>query len=172
MSDVTNNEEAVVADVAAEAVVEEAVVETVAEEVAAEEVAVEAAAEEVVEEAPAAPVAAAPVEKKPATFVIKTPAKTEKVEAAVVESDGTRENPRKIREGIVISDKMDQTLVVEVNERVSHPRYGKTVQRTKKLYVHDAENSAKIGDRVRVQETRPLSKLKRWRLTEVVERAR
>ena len=150
MSDVTNNEEAVVADVAAEAVVEEAVVETVAEEVAAEEVAVEAAAEEVVEEAPAAPVAAAPVEKKPATFVIKTPAKTEKVEAAVVESDGTRENPRKIREGIVISDKMDQTLVVAVNERVSHPRYGKTVQRTKKLYVHDAENSAKIGDRVRV----------------------
>ena len=171
MSDVTNNEEAVVADVAAEAVVEEAVVETVAEEVAAEEVAVEAAAEEVVEEAPAAPVAAAPVEKKPATFVIKTPAKTDKVEAAVVESDGTRENPRKIREGIVISDKMDQTLVVAVNERVSHPRYGKTVQRTKKLYVHDAENSAKIGDRVRVQETRPLSKLKRWRLTEVVERA-
>ena len=86
--------------------------------------------------------------------------------------DVTRANPRKIREGIVISDKMNATLVVAVNERVSHPRYGKTVQRTKKLYVHDEKNEAKIGDKVRVQETRPLSKLKRWRLTEVVERAR
>jgi small subunit ribosomal protein S17 len=57
-------------------------------------------------------------------------------------------------------------------ERVTHPRYGKTVQRTKKLYVHDANNDARIGDRVRVQETRPISKLKRWRLTEILERAR
>ena len=62
--------------------------------------------------------------------------------------------------------------VVAVVERVRHPRYGKTVQRTKKLYVHDAEDTAKVGDRVRVQETRPLSKLKRGRLTDVVERAR
>ena len=84
----------------------------------------------------------------------------------------SRANPRKVREGIVVSDKMNSTLVVAVNERVSHPRYGKTVQRTKKLYVHDEKNEAKLGDRVRVQETRPLSKLKRWRLTEVVERAR
>ena len=84
----------------------------------------------------------------------------------------TRENPRKVREGIVVSDKMNSTLVVAVNERVRHPRYGKTVQRTKKLYVHDENNEAKVGDRVRVQETRPLSKLKRWRLTEIVERAR
>jgi small subunit ribosomal protein S17 len=83
-----------------------------------------------------------------------------------------RENPRKVREGIVVSDKMRDTVVVAVNERVSHARYGKTVQRTKKLYVHDAGNDAHIGDRVRVQETRPLSKLKRWRLTEVLERAR
>ena len=87
-------------------------------------------------------------------------------------NDTSRENPRKVREGIVISDKMASTLVVAVNECVSHPRYGKTVQRTKKLYVHDEKNEAKIGDRVRVQETRPLSKLKRWRLTEIVERAR
>ena len=70
-----------------------------------------------------------------------------------------RVNPRKVREGIVISDKMDSTLVVAVNERVSHPRYGKTVQRTKKLYVHDEKNEAKIGDKVRVQETRPLSEV-------------
>jgi small subunit ribosomal protein S17 len=83
-----------------------------------------------------------------------------------------RANPRKIREGVVVSDKMNSTLVVAVNERVRHPRYGKTVQRTKKLYVHDERNEAQVGDRVRVQETRPLSKLKRWRLTEIVERAR
>lgn len=103
--------------------------------------------------------------------VIKTPATTT-VSTAPLEDDGTRGNPRKVREGVVISNKMDMTLVVAVNERVSHPRYGKTVQRTKKLYVHDENNDAKVGDRVRVQETRPLSKLKRWRLTDVVERAR
>jgi small subunit ribosomal protein S17 len=88
------------------------------------------------------------------------------------EEDGPRANRRKVREGIVVSDAMSSTVVVAVVERVRHPKYGKTVQRTKKLYVHDAEDSAKVGDRVRVQETRPLSKLKRWRLTEVVERAR
>ena len=88
------------------------------------------------------------------------------------EINTSRENPRKIHEGIVVSDKMNSTLVVAVNERVSHPRYSKTVQRTKKLYVHDEKNEAKVGDKVRVQETRPLSKLKRWRLTEIVERAR
>ena len=91
---------------------------------------------------------------------------------SVPEEDGPRDNRRKVREGIVVSDAMSATVVVAVVERVRHPKYGKTVQRTKKLYVHDAEDSAKVGDRVRVQETRPLSKLKRWRLTEVVERAR
>ena len=84
----------------------------------------------------------------------------------------TRENPRKIREGIVVSTKMDKTLVVAVIERVSHPKYGKTVQRTKKLAVHDETNDARTGDRVRVQETRPLSKTKRWRVVEILERAR
>jgi small subunit ribosomal protein S17 len=79
---------------------------------------------------------------------------------------------RKTREGLVVSDKMQATVVVAVTERVRHARYGKTVQRTRKLYAHDADNEAKIGDRVRVTETRPLSKLKRWRVTEVVERAR
>jgi small subunit ribosomal protein S17 len=86
--------------------------------------------------------------------------------------DGPRPNRRKVREGIVVSDAMTSTVIVAVVERVRHPRYGKTVQRTKRLYVHDAKDSAKVGDRVRVQECRPLSKLKRWRLTEVVERAR
>jgi small subunit ribosomal protein S17 len=88
------------------------------------------------------------------------------------DEEGARPNRRKVREGIVVSDAMSATVVVAVVERVRHPKYGKTVQRTKKLYVHDAEDSAKVGDRVRVQETRPLSKLKRWRLTEVLERAR
>jgi small subunit ribosomal protein S17 len=83
-----------------------------------------------------------------------------------------RVNRRKVREGIVVSDAMASTIVVAVVDRVRHPKYGKTVQRTKKLYVHDAEDTAKRGDRVRVTETRPFSKLKRWRLTEVVERAR
>jgi len=79
---------------------------------------------------------------------------------------------RKTREGLVVSDKMEATVVVAVTERVRHSRYGKTVQRTRKLYAHDTGNDAKIGDRVRVVETRPLSKLKRWRVTEVLERAR
>jgi len=79
---------------------------------------------------------------------------------------------RKVREGIVSSDKMDRTAVVTVTERVRHPLYNKTVQRAKKLYVHDEANDLKVGDRVRVMETRPLSKLKRWRILEVVERAR
>jgi small subunit ribosomal protein S17 len=85
---------------------------------------------------------------------------------------GARLNRRKVREGIVVSDAMASTIVVAVVDRVRHPKYGKTVQRTKKLYVHDAEDTAKRGDRVRVAETRPISKLKRWRLTEVLERAR
>jgi small subunit ribosomal protein S17 len=83
-----------------------------------------------------------------------------------------RPNRRKAREGIVVSQSMDKTAVVAVIERVRHPRYAKTVQRTKRLYVHDEENTVAVGDRVRVAETRPLSKLKRWRLVEVLERAR
>jgi small subunit ribosomal protein S17 len=93
-------------------------------------------------------------------------------EAGKAADEGTRPNRRKVREGLVVSDGMEATVVVAVIERVRHRRYGKTVQRTKKLYVHDAGNTARIGDRVRVVETRPLSKLKRWRLAEVLERAR
>jgi len=83
-----------------------------------------------------------------------------------------RDNARKVREGIVVSDKMDKTAVVETIDRVRHRRYAKTVQRNKKLHVHDEENSLNVGDRVRVQETRPLSKNKRWRLVEILERAK
>jgi small subunit ribosomal protein S17 len=87
-------------------------------------------------------------------------------------ADTTERNDRKTREGIVDSTKMDKTIVVKVVDRVRHPLYDKTMQRTKRLYVHDETNDAREGDRVRVAETRPLSKNKRWRLVEVVERAR
>ena len=84
----------------------------------------------------------------------------------------TRANGRKVREGVVVSAKMDKTVVVAVVDRVQHRRYGKTLQRTKRLYAHDDDNDAREGDRVRVTETRPLSKQKRWRVIEVLERAR
>lgn len=84
----------------------------------------------------------------------------------------TERSARKVREGLVTSDKMDRTAIVTITERVRHPRYNKTVQRAKKLYVHDETNDLNVGDRVRVMETRPLSKLKRWRVVEVLERAR
>jgi small subunit ribosomal protein S17 len=87
-------------------------------------------------------------------------------------TETTERAARKVREGLVVSTKMDKTIVVSVVERVRHPRYAKTVQRTTKLHVHDETNDANVGDRVLVTETRPLSKTKRWRLTEIVERAR
>jgi small subunit ribosomal protein S17 len=83
-----------------------------------------------------------------------------------------RSNPRKVREGLVVSAKMDKTLVVAVTDRVRHRRYGKTLQRTRKFYAHDETNDGREGDRVRITETRPLSKSKHWRVTEILERAR
>jgi len=83
-----------------------------------------------------------------------------------------RSNARKVREGIAVSTKMDKTVVVSVVERVRHPRYHKTLQRTKRFYAHDATNDVREGDKVRIAETRPLSKQKRWRVVEVLERAR
>ena len=90
----------------------------------------------------------------------------------MTEDTTTRENPRKVREGIVVSTGMDKTAVVESVDRVRHRRYAKTVQRSAKLFAHDENNDANVGDRVRIQETRPLSKKKRWRLVEIIERAR
>ena len=81
-------------------------------------------------------------------------------------------NLRKTRTGVVISDKMDKTIVVAVRDNVRHPLYGKIVKRTYKLKAHDELNDAHEGDTVRVMETRPLSKDKRWRLVEVIERAK
>jgi small subunit ribosomal protein S17 len=92
--------------------------------------------------------------------------------AATTSTPESRENRRKIREGIVVATGMDKTAVVAVTERVRHRKYSKTVQRTRKLYAHDADNQTSVGDRVRVAETRPLSKTKRWRLVEILERAR
>ena len=83
-----------------------------------------------------------------------------------------RPNPRKIREGLVVSTSMEKTAVVAIVDRVRHRRYNKTDQRTKKLFVHDSDNDLNVGDRVRIQETRPLSKKKRWRILEILERAR
>ena len=79
---------------------------------------------------------------------------------------------RKQREGTVVSSGMNKTAVVTVIDQVRHARYAKTVQRTKRLYAHDETNDVRVGDRVRIEETRPLSKLKRWRVIEVLERAR
>ena len=79
---------------------------------------------------------------------------------------------RKVREGLVVSDKMDKTVVVAVEDRVKHPLYGKVVRRTNKLKAHDEGNSAGVGDRVLLMETRPLSKSKRWRLVEILEKAK
>ena len=79
---------------------------------------------------------------------------------------------RKTREGLVVSDKMDKTVVVSVEDRVKHALYGKVMRRTSKLKAHDEANDAHVGDKVRVMETRPLSKNKRWRVVEVLERAK
>ena len=92
--------------------------------------------------------------------------------AAQSEVETTDRNGRKVREGLVVSDKMDKTIVVEVEDRVKHPLYGKVLRRTSKLKAHDEQNTAGIGDRVLLMETRPLSATKRWRLVEVIEKAK
>jgi small subunit ribosomal protein S17 len=87
-------------------------------------------------------------------------------------TQATDRNSRKTRIGMVVSDKMAKTVVVSIERRVQHPVYGKMVRRTKKLKAHDEQNEAKTGDTVRIMETRPLSKDKRWRVVEIIERAR
>ena len=84
----------------------------------------------------------------------------------------TPRNQRKVREGLVVSDKMDKTVVVEVEDRVKHPLYGKVIRRTTKVKVHDETNTAGVGDLVSISETRPLSATKRWRLVEILEKAK
>jgi small subunit ribosomal protein S17 len=89
-----------------------------------------------------------------------------------ITEETTARAARKVREGIVTSSAMDKTVTVSVTDRVRHARYNKFVMRTKKLYAHDESNDAGVGDKVKVMETRPLSKNKRWRVVEIVERAR
>ena len=79
---------------------------------------------------------------------------------------------RKVREGVVVSDKMDKTVVVQIEDRVKHPLYGKVLRRTSKLKAHDENNACGIGDRVSLMETRPLSATKRWRVVEILEKAK
>jgi small subunit ribosomal protein S17 len=81
-------------------------------------------------------------------------------------------NHRKVRQGVVVSAAGDKTCVVEIKERKPHPTYGKMVTRTKKFHAHDENNTAGVGDTVQIMETRPISKLKRWRLLEIVEKAK
>jgi small subunit ribosomal protein S17 len=111
------------------------------------------------------PVVADALAPAPAPVVATTP-------AAEPASPEVRPNRRKVREGLVLSVAMDKTAVVGVIERVRHPRYAKTVQRTKAFYAHDPNNDLRVGDRVRIAETRPMSKLKRWRIIDVLERAK
>jgi small subunit ribosomal protein S17 len=85
---------------------------------------------------------------------------------------GAQRKVRKVREGLVVSDKMNKTIVVEVEDRVKHSLYGKVLRRTSKLKVHDEQNACGIGDRVLIMETRPLSATKRWRVVEIIERAK
>ncbi|WP_259307910.1 30S ribosomal protein S17 [Cellulomonas sp. P24] len=102
--------------------------------------------------------------------------KTEKNEAVVEATAETQAAShrahRKTRRGYVVSDKMDKTVVVEVEDRVKHPLYGKVIRRTSKVKAHDEANSAGVGDLVLIMETRPLSATKRWRLVEILERAK
>ncbi|MBA8793104.1 small subunit ribosomal protein S17 [Friedmanniella endophytica] len=92
--------------------------------------------------------------------------------AAEVAATSADRGRRKVREGLVVSDKMDKTVVVAVEDRVKHKLYGKVLRQTSKLKVHDEENAAGVGDRVVVMETRPLSATKRWRLVTIVEKAK
>ena len=87
-------------------------------------------------------------------------------------TDATERNRRKSRVGVVVSDAADKTISVEIALSRSHPKYGKVVRKNRKLHAHDEANDARVGDTVRIVETRPLSKTKRWRLDEVLERAR
>ena len=87
-------------------------------------------------------------------------------------SEQNERNARKVREGLVVSDKMDKTIVVSVEDRVKHALYGKVMRRSHKLKAHDETNECGIGDRVLIMETRPLSATKRWRVVEILERAK
>ena len=97
---------------------------------------------------------------------------TEQTTAPTADGDVRKVNRRKVREGLVVSDKMDKTVVVVVEDRVKHPLYGKVIRRTSNLKAHDETNACGVGDRVLLMETRPLSATKRWRVVEILEKAK
>ncbi|WP_091271667.1 30S ribosomal protein S17 [Parafrankia irregularis] len=97
---------------------------------------------------------------------------TESSTTAAATDEATARGFRKVREGLVISDKMEKTVVVAVEDRVQHPLYGKTIRRTKRVKAHDEAGTVGVGDRVLLMETRPLSATKRWRVVEVLEKAK
>jgi small subunit ribosomal protein S17 len=98
---------------------------------------------------------------------------TDATEATAVDTAADEQRGyRKVREGLVVSDKMDKTVVVLVEDRVKHPKYGKVLRRTKKYKAHDEQNACGVGDRVLLMETRPLSATKRWRVSEILEKAK
>ncbi len=99
-------------------------------------------------------------------------AENTEVTEAVSDNDAESRGYRKVREGYVVSDKMDKTVVVAVEDRVKHPKYGKVLRRTKKYKAHDEKNACGVGDRVLLMETRPLSATKRWRVAEILEKAK
>ncbi len=114
-----------------------------------------------------------PAAKKTAEAVVETPVAAEGHEHAAHDvRDADARGYRKARRGYVTSDKMDKTIVVEVEDRVKHPLYGKVIRRTSKVKAHDELNAAGIGDLVLINETRPLSATKRWRLVEILEKAK
>jgi small subunit ribosomal protein S17 len=108
---------------------------------------------------------------QPTTEAAKAPKKAKATDETVA-TDALTRGYRKSRRGYVTSDKMDKTIVVEVEDRVKHPLYGKVIRRTSKVKVHDGGNTAGVGDLVLISETRPLSASKRWRLVEILEKAK
>jgi small subunit ribosomal protein S17 len=121
--------------------------------------------------------AKAPAAKKPAAAKTAAPAKPEETAAGHEHAahdvrDAAARGYRKVRRGYVTSDKMDKTIVVEVEDRVKHPLYGKVIRRTSKVKAHDEANTAGVGDLVLINETRPTSATKRWRLVEILEKAK
>jgi small subunit ribosomal protein S17 len=123
------------------------------------------------EQEPTTQAGATPAEAPPATPTTATPTTGTRATAtpAPASSDRTR---RKVRTGVVVSEKMDKTVLVRIDRKVRHPLYKKTLARSNKLAAHDENNDAHLGDTVRVMETRPMSKTKRWRIVEIVERAK
>jgi small subunit ribosomal protein S17 len=113
----------------------------------------------------------APLSEAPLPEVESTPAASPSSQTATPAAGGGR-RPRKEKQGIVVSDKMQKTIIIKVERRLKHPIYGKFIKKSTKFAVHDETNDARVGDRVRIAETRPLSKTKRWRLVEILERAK